>query len=187
MRRWILDLHLYLGLLCVPYVVVLGSSAILRNHDLGSSERTEWSASVGLPDLASPVQQAAAVQVALGITGKLRSQTAKHTAEGALQFQVVRPGRSYRVEVSANGAARVSESNGGLAGILRGLHGFGDRTGPLWTLGWSLYTDFAAGGLLLSIGSGAGLVLSRAPARTRGLAAGLLGTVVVVSLAAALW
>jgi hypothetical protein len=187
MRRWLLDLHLYLGLLCLPYVVVFGLSSILLNHGLQRATKTEWSAQIAPPADAAPAQRAAEVLHALALTGNVLPHTLKSTDGGALAFQALRPGRSYQVEFAPSGAVRVAERDGGVLGIVRALHGLHDTQSSRWMLGWALYTELTTAMLLFSIASGVLMVLQRMSGRALALGAGALGTAAAVALGAAIW
>jgi hypothetical protein len=187
MRRWLLDLHLYLGLLCLPYVVVFGVSSILLNHDIRREASARWSAQLAPLAEAPPAQQASAAQRALGLTGNVLPHTVKASESGSLEFKLIRPGRSYQVAVAADGEASVLETSGGVLGIVRDLHGLSDIKSSRWSFGWAVFTELASAVLLFSIVSGALLVLPRPSERALSLSAGALGLAAVVALAAAIW
>jgi hypothetical protein len=188
MRRWLLDLHLYLGLACLPYVVVFGVSSILLNHGgLGRVSTERWSAELAALTDAPPDEQASEVASELGLRGSVLRHTVKRTRVGGVAFKLLRPGRTYQVTVAPDGAARVVAADSGVAGILRGLHGASDAQHSLWSAGWALYTEIATATLLFSIASGVLLVLPRAGERLLGLGAAALGLVAVIALAAVIW
>jgi hypothetical protein len=187
MRRWLLDLHLYLGLLCLPYVVVFGISSILLNHRVERVTQSEWSERIAPLAEAPAARQAEAAIAALGLRASALGHTLKHDAAGALSFRAIRTGRSYQVTVGADGAARVVERHGGVLGAINGLHGMHDREPSWWHFGWSLYTELATGVLLFAIASGVLLVLPRPSGRALALGAGALGSVALAALGAAIW
>jgi hypothetical protein len=187
MRRWLLDLHLYLGLLCLPYVVVFGVSSILLNHGIEREARRAWSTQIAPLVGVAPEQQAEAARGALGLSGHVLPHTLKPGDDGSLAFRLIRPGRSYDVAVSAGGEARVRERDGGPLGVVSALHGFSVARGALFERSWSLYTELATAALLFSIASGLGLFLPRPNGRALGLGAGVLGTLAAAALAAAIW
>ncbi len=187
MRRWLLDLHLYLGLLCLPYLVVFGVSSILLNHGLHSETHSNWQREIAQPAAGSPGEQAAAVRDALGLSGSVLAHTVKRDAAGTLRFKAIRPGRSYQVELAASGLARVQEANGGVTGMLRDLHGLHDTQSSRWSLSWALYTELATAVLLFSIASGVILIWPRRRERALGFGAGALGLAGVLALAVAIW
>ena len=52
MKKIVLDIHIYLSLLCAGYMIIYGVSGIAFNHDVHPSERdgVEWEAVVEVPD-----------------------------------------------------------------------------------------------------------------------------------------
>ena len=186
MRRWLIDLHLYLGLLCLPYLVVFGVSSIALNHDLGRATRSEWSARVAPAHADQDASAARAALAELGLSAGVLEHTLEREASGALRFEALRLGRSYQVAIDAAGAARVRELNGGVVGIVRGLHGRHD-TSSAWGFSWALYTELATAVLLFSIVSGIVLVWPRAGERALGYGACALGLIATAALAAAIW
>ena len=52
MKKILLDIHIYLSLLCAGYMIIYGVSGIAFNHDVHPSERdgVEWEAVVEVPD-----------------------------------------------------------------------------------------------------------------------------------------
>ena len=187
MRRWLLDLHLYLGLLCLPYIVVFGVSSILLNHGVRNEATTQWQREIAAPKAPHDKARAAATLAALGLSGSVLAHTVKRDDAGALQFKAIRPGRSYQVELRTSGAARVRESSGGVLGALRDLHGLHDTQSSRWSLSWALYTELATAALLFSIASGAYLIWPRRGERAFGLGAGALGLAAAALLAAVIW
>lgn len=187
MRRWLLDLHLYLGLICLPYVVLFGVSSLLLNHGLQRETTSEWSAQLAPLGDSEPSAQAAAALRALDLRGGVLAHTLKRGDSGELAFRAIRPGRSYQVAVAANGAVRVVERDSGVLGVVRDLHGASDTQGAVWNLGWALYTELATAVLLFSIVSGALLVLPRPSERAIALGSGALGILAIGVLAAAIW
>jgi hypothetical protein len=172
MRRRLLDLHLYLGLLCLPYVVVFGVSSILLNHRIRYETKSEWQAQVAPLGAERPIVEADRVWYALDRSGRVQSWTVEMGDTAGLRFQATRPGRGYQVVASSDGHVSVVESDYGVLGTLRDLHGLSDRYNSFWVLGWSVYTELTAVTLVASLVSGTILMLRRGDGRSRGLWAG---------------
>ena len=187
MRRWLFDLHLVLGLLCLPYLVVFGVSSILLNHDVRNQTTTEWQRVIAAPSAESDTARAATTLDALALTGSVLARTVKRDGAGGLHFKAIRPGRSYQVALLASGQARVRESSGGVIGISRALHGLHDTQSSRWSLSWALYTELATAVILFSIASGVVLIWPRRGERAFGLGAGALGLAAVALMAVAIW
>ncbi len=187
MRRWLLDLHLYLGLFCLPYVLVFGISSLLLNHGIERASKSEWTAEIPPLGEGEPAAQAAAALRALDLSANALPHTVKRGESGELSFRALRPGRSYQVAVAPTGSVAVSERDFGVLGVIAALHGASDEDGSAWAFGWSLYTELTTGMLLFSIASGVYLFLPRPTGRALGLGVAALGLVVCGAVAAGIW
>jgi hypothetical protein len=187
MRRWLLDLHLYLGLLCLPYVVVFGVSSILLNHGVRSEAQTRWQRTIAVPPEGKGFARAEAARDALELWGGVLAHTVREGDDGALRFKLIRPGRAYQIVVAADGEASVVETNTGVLGVVSALHAYHDARSSFWGFTWALYTELAVAALLFAIASGTWLVWPRASGRALELAAGLAGALATAALAVAIW
>jgi hypothetical protein len=183
MRRWIRDLHLYLGLLCIPYVVVFSVSSILLTHGVQLASTTEWQREIAPPVALDDRARAAAALAALGLSGHLKVSRENQDATAPLRFRASRPGRSYQIELQPAGLARVRETSWGLLGIIRVLHGPPGRKDSLWALSWTLYTELTTAMLLFAVASGVWMALPLRGPRAIGIWAGGFGLVVVLAIA----
>jgi hypothetical protein len=187
MRRWLLDLHLYAGLICLPYIVLLGISSIALNHGIGSVTKRTWTARIEALADAAPDEQAQAVRRALGLHVLILGEEVKRTENGNLSFVGVRAGRRYKVSAAPDGSVHVAERDHGVLGILRALHGSRERWSSRWSFGWSLYTDVTIGVVLFLIVSGILLFAPRRGSRGLNVVATVSGLVVCIALAAFVW
>jgi hypothetical protein len=187
MRRWLLDIHLYLGLFCLPYVVVFGVSSLLMNHDVARTSRSEWTAQIAPLAPGELGAQAAAALDALDLVANALPHTLARGEAGELAFRAIRPGRTYQVAVDAAGVVTVSERNEGVLGVLRGLHGASDPRLSLWSFGWAVYTELTTAMLVFSLASGLYLFVPRPSGRALGLGLGALGVAVCGAAAAVIW
>lgn len=185
MRRWIRDLHLYLGLLCIPYVVVFSLSSILLTHRVQLASTTDWQREIAPPTALDDRARAAEALAALGLTGRLEVSRENRDATAPLRFRASRPSRRYQIELHPGGLARVRETSWGLLGIIRELHGPYGRKGSLWSLSWTLYTELTTAMLLFAVASGVWMALPLRAPRAIGIWA--CGFGVVVALAIAIW
>ena len=199
MRRRLIAIHLYLGLLLAPYLVIYGVSSIAFNHGVVPRWQVVGTRSValgpaleaagGVPGEAGgdPAQRARALRDALGLVGRVPPSRVEEPEPGLLHFVVQRPGREDRVSHRAGEeAASVEARSRGLLGVLMGLHGFqgveGSRLAPLWSAyaGLSIWALglFALSGLWLRLsrpGTGrAALLLGSGSAALVALAWGIL-------------
>jgi hypothetical protein len=188
MRRWLVDLHLYLGLFSLPYVLLFGVSSILLNHDIRSEPRvSHWERTIAPPAAGTPVERAQAAAAALGLKGLALRPSARESAGGVLTFRVTHAARVHRVEVDPAGRARVAETYQGVAGVIRALHGFHGWNVSTWGYSWALFTDFSVGAFAFFIVTGIWLAWLRVNARAPLLASGALAAAGTCALISAIW
>ncbi len=187
MKRRLLDLHLYLGLLCAPYLVVYGVSAISFNHDWVTTPWTsEWEASATGNSSATDAEQADEVQRALGLWGFIPAKSVARDEASRLSFVVNRPGRSYRVSWSAQqSSARIEETHRGVVDVLRGLHGLRRMNGAPLSVAWGLYSELSVWVMIFAVATGIYLYSSRGDWIGWSLLGG--GSAVFAALAVAVW
>jgi hypothetical protein len=188
MRRWLVDLHLYLGLFSLPYVVLFGVSSILLNHDFRSEARVvRWERTISVPRAGAPLERARAVRDALGLHGLVHERQVRQAEGGALRFRIIYPARRTEVEVDRSGRARVAERYFGLAAVIRALHGFHGWDVSAWGYSWMVFTDFSLAAFAFFTVTGVWLAWLRVKARAPLMATGALATLVTGVLAAAIW
>lgn len=163
-RRVWLSIHLYLGLVCAPYFVLYGVTAIAFNHGLAGAEHTRV-VEQELPRAVlggAPRERAARARDAIGIAGHAPPSAIRARDDGSLEFAVNRPGRRYVVQLAADGrGVRVQETRTSLLALLRGLHGATAIPGMGWTHLWALYTDVSSVALVAAAVSGIALFWPR--------------------------
>lgn len=169
MRRWLLNVHLYGGLLCSGYLLVYGVSSLLFNHSIdrlvGLASVREWTASTAVPTGdAAPGTQARQVADELRIAGRIPTESPRHEEAGDLRFIIQRPGRSYAIRVDTTGLATVIERRFRPAAILTGLHDARPEPTSAVLTSWWWYTHVTVAFLLYLAGSGVVIwVITRRP------------------------
>jgi hypothetical protein len=168
-RVWTRQLHNYLGLYLLLFLWFFSFSGLVLNHPGWKSgqfwaDRAESVAvrPVEVPSATSDVAIASALMRQLGIVGELHE--IRRAGDGArFQFQIVKPGRVYRVEARFDSAfARVTTIRLNAWGVADALHKFtGVRIGDpretrdwLLTTMWSLSMDAVAVGMVVLVVSG---------------------------------
>jgi hypothetical protein len=177
------NIHLLLGLLCCPFLLMYGVSAAQMSHpkwfDIrpAVSERTLALA----PAQSDARALAATLMREQGLRGDL---TQVRVSPGRLEFSLVRPGLAHMVRYdAATGSAVVRQSRSGLLGTLNRIHHVGGLAHDDWlvsawggvlglvaaallALGASgiymwfrIHTERVAGGLLLGVSLAFSLVL----------------------------
>jgi hypothetical protein len=190
-RRWLLNLHLYGGLVTCWYLVIFGVSSLHFNHrgliPESRGARVRWERALELPEEADNLKLAEAVRDRLGLFGWPLPWNLKREGNGNLRFEMARPGKQYWIEVDrAAGRVRVEEERRGLASVLHFLHGSTEGVpGAPGLRAWGIYTEITTGLVLFFAGSGVYLWWRRAAARR--LAGAILVTSLAVSLALMAW
>lgn len=173
MKRRILDLHLYLSLLCAPYLVVYGLSTLSFNHGwewISPGEETYvWQQEAGRPEGDTDLEIAAEIRDSLGLTGGIAPWQVQNSTDELL-FVAGGPGKRYEVSWSPQtNVASVRETRSGFWGVMRALHGLGTINGTSWGWMWRLYTLTSVGALMFAVTTGLYLWWGRLPSRRSGI------------------
>lgn len=158
------DLHLYVGLVSCPFVLLFAVSTLALNHRwFSAAAATTPAASVAirLPDGAGTIEHAREILRQLDVTGEI--DYVRHNAKaGRLSIPVSKPGLTTTVEVDLN-AGRATVQPGadtGISGALSYLH---RKPGPHnvrfrgnWPFmrGWAASADAVVYGILFLTVSG---------------------------------
>ena len=207
MRKLLLNLHMYGGLLCFSYLIIFGLSSLNFNHPFAftraRSEPTPWQQPVQLSDLprltdqmtgqervAAKAKANHAVREALGLFGHQRpwgeswwdAKDPNH-----YHASLVRPGVEYDVDVHLDQQlARVRETRTNAWMVMKGLHGLhGEMPGSAVVSSWAWYTEFCTFFVLFAGATGVYLWTARRSERRAGYI--LLGVATTSSLALMLY
>ena len=207
LRKLLLNLHIYAGLLCFGYLIVFGVSSLNFNHPFSftraKSEPVTWERQIGLDDLpritpamtgeqrvAAKAEANHAVRRALGLFGHQRPWRESwwdETDANHYHASLVRPGVEYEVDVHLERElAVVRETRTTAWQVMVGLHGFhGDMPGSRFVATWAWYTEFCTLAVLFAGASGVYLWTARRNERRVGIA--LLGGAAAFSVALMLY
>ncbi len=191
MRKLILNLHIYGGLLCFSYLILFGLSALNFNHPFEFTRARGATSTYERPielkelpritdDMTGPQRVAAktaannAVREALGLLGHPRPwQQSWWDANDPDHYHasIVHPGREYEIDVHLDRKiASVAETPLGIWSVIRELHGFhGTMPGSALISSWSWYTELCTFVVLFSGASGVYLWTRRKNERRAGL------------------
>lgn len=186
MRKWILNIHLYGGLLCVPYLIIFGISSLNFNHHFAfakaQDDHLRWERPLTIALGTNDAANAERVREDLGLAGWTLPWEMKRSAAGDLHIAVSRPGRQYQIDIpSGQPNARVDEKRTGFWPILNSLHGMTRVPGVPISRAWGLYTELAVWIVLFSAASGVYLWAISKRERRAGLA--VVSAAVVATLA----
>lgn len=187
MRKWLLNLHLYGGLLCSSYLVIYGLSSLQFNHAWLLPQKTaatvEWSQVIDPP--ASRNKQAVAdhIKAQLNLPGWVHPWSIQRDRQQNYDFEVSRPGKHYVIHYDPRaGVASVAEQRVNIAGIIPRLHGlYGDVPGMPGLRSWGAYTEITNWVVLFAICTG--IILFAYRSRERRASFAILGFCGLSSLA----
>jgi hypothetical protein len=202
-RKLILNVHIYGGLLCFSYLILFGVTTLMFNHPLESFRARGTPATrempiqlpaSGLPritsDMTADQKVAAKVEAnnlvarAIGVFGYARPWQQSYWVDPQhYHASIVQPGREYEVDVDLDRhVARVTETPQSAWNVLRGLHGLhGQMPGSAVVSSWRWYTELCTFAVLFAGASGVYLWTRRRSERRIG--AILLGSATALSLA----
>ena len=144
MRKIILNIHMYGGLLACGYLIVLGISSLQFSHHFfpDTPGKTTWERDIAPLNATAAVAAGEQARSELGLFGWVNARTAK-LKNGDLTFTIDRPGRQYAIAVSAAGHAKVDEQRR-TPFIMTALHGMESVPGSKLMSVWGVYTEFAS-------------------------------------------
>lgn len=189
MRKWILNIHLYGGLICSSYLILLGLSTFIFNHHL-APDRSKlpeiiWQRPLTVPVDGDDMEVAAKARDALGLIGWPLPWEMYRESNNDLRFDLARPGKYYTIHLMQDEKLiAVTEKRTGVAAVLQELHGFsGELPAAKFMNIWSAYTEVTTWVVFFSLISGVYLWLKRPRERKAGtlyLAAGIVGFFIIM-------
>ena len=183
-RRWLLNSHLYGGLVCCWYLLIYGVTSLDFNHPgllpETRGKKVKWQRALNIPDLTDNVKLGEAIRDQLDLVGWVIPWNLRRDGAGNLQFELSRPGKAYMILADrAAGKVHVEEQRTGLRSALHFLHGSTEGLpGSGFMNAWSLYTEATTWLVLFFAGSGVYLWARRERDRRLALAV-LLGSLAV--------
>lgn len=191
MRKWVLNIHLYGGLLCAPYLIIFGFSSLHFNHHFAfvtskpeASPQT-WVATLAVEPATNNETMADSVRDSLGLMGWTIPWKMQRDGEGDLKFDLERPGKSYTIATQLkNHSVRVVARSKGFWQVVNSLHALGAVPNSRFALWWSGYTEVCTAFVIFAAISGLYLWVNSKRERRVGMitvvAATLLSIVLMV-------
>jgi len=176
MRKWMLNIHLYGGLLCAPYLIIFGFSSLHFNHHFAfvtsKSQPLNWEAPLRVESVKDNDAFAESVRDSLGLMGWPLPWKTRRDAAGDLEFDLERPGKSYTIHTELKDhQARVEERRKGFWQVFNSLHALGAVPNSKFVLLWGGYTEVCTGFVLFAALSGIYLWLNSKRERVAGAVA----------------
>jgi hypothetical protein len=200
LRKILLNLHIYGGLLCFSYLILFGLSTLNFNHPFAFTQSpgkvTTWTQPMPLSEVARTDGKSGAEalriqnhnnEVILHALGSFAAPpygvSGAWTGPDSYHAHVVRLGKVYELEAHpARGTATITQTRSGFWQLVRDIHGAYGAFPDSWLAStWAWYTDLCTVVLILAALSGVYLWTRRRRERRVGLV--LLGVAGVVSIA----
>ena len=160
MRRFFLKIHIYSGLICFWYLIILGTSSLDFNHQFafmqGDLETEQWTASFPVDktikdnDALSELIRDSLALIGWPLPWEIRRDTT-----GIFHFALQHPGKRYVIDYNLNdGTAHVSETPRGSWPIFNALHGMGSVPRSGFMDFWKWYSRLTVVLVVFSVCSG---------------------------------
>jgi hypothetical protein len=180
MRKWMLNIHLYGGLLCAPYLIIFGLSSLQFNHHFSfmtsKSEPVKWESPLELESMTNKDAMAESVRDSLGLMGWPLPWQTKRDADGDLEFNMERPGMSYSIHTDLKQhRARIESRSKGFWQVFNSLHALGSVPNSRFTPWWAWYTELCTAFVLFAAVSGIYLWINSKRERRIGMISLLAG------------
>lgn len=151
MKKLLLDIHIYVGLIFGPYFVIYGLSTMAFNHGWGPPRETVTQHTVDLPEGLDDYPLAQAVRDSLGLWGGVSEWLTRRDDDGRLTTRIERPGRREFLTVNTEtGGVTVRREDAGLWGVIKSLHGLRGVPGSAWSNTWWVYSEVSIWALLFA-------------------------------------
>lgn len=160
MRRLFLKLHLYSGLICFWYLMILGTSSLNFNHHFSfmeaNPEPERWTREVRLSrNFTDDLVLSETLRDSLSLIGWPLPWETWHDSTGIFHFALEHPGKRYVVDYSfATQRAEIEEIPKGLWRIFNAMHGIGSIPNAPFMYAWQWYTRVTAVLVVFSVLAG---------------------------------
>lgn len=199
LRRITLNIHIYGGLLCFSYLMILGISVLNFNHPFAftrpQANETSWTQPIDIPALvkadgktpADAMQRqnnAAIVRAMRSFAEPYPNSNGGWTSANTYHAHLVRPGKEYQIDVRPDQkTATITQTRTGVWTLIRDLHGsYFVYADSVLAGTWSWYTDLCTGAVLFAGISGVYLWTARRRQRRIGLIVIAIAGAVSISL-----
>jgi hypothetical protein len=161
LRKWILKIHLYGGLIYFWYLIILSISSLNFQHHFNFLKnefptREAKNISLVLPELENNYDLATNIQNKLGIIGWYLPWETYYDSVGIFHVQIQNPYKHYLITYdSKSSTASVIKEGNGFWNVINVLHGFAeDMPNAPFLIFWKMFTYICLGGVIFSIFSG---------------------------------
>lgn len=145
LRKLILKIHLYSGLICFWYLIILGTSSLNFNHHFpfmqSEGHQKTWSERIQLTNnFTDDLKLSEVIRDSLSLIGWPLPWETWHDSTHIFHFAIEQPGKRYVVDYSfISQVARVQETAKGFWKVFNSLHGGGAVPNSLFMNAWKWY------------------------------------------------
>lgn len=160
MRKLFLKIHLYSGLICFWYLIILGTSSLNFNHHFSFMESQDavemWSKKIDIDDnFIDDRFLSETIRDSLSLIGWPLPWETWHDSTGVFHFALQHPGKRYIIDYDfRDQTARVQEGHKGLWRVFNSLHGVGSVPNSWFMHSWKWYTRLTAVLVVFSVLTG---------------------------------
>ena len=159
LRKILSKIHIWLGLLCAPYLIIFGFSSLHFNHQfsfIDIAQRTvNWEQDISVADTTDDHELAERVRLALDLKGWSPWWEYKHGDDGSFRYKVVRPGKDYTIMLNPGRThVSVEELRQGPLKVFNRLHALEALPGSAFVKIWPIYTTICVFFVLFAGASG---------------------------------
>jgi hypothetical protein len=146
LRKFLSKIHIWLGLLCAPYMIIFGFSSLNFNHHFGfvdaGQHTVSWERQIAVADTSDNKALAERVRLELGLMGWVPWWKYQRDEDNSFQYQVLRPAKQYTIQVNPQRTrVSVQELRNGPLNVINSLHALGHLPGSGMVKFWSWYTN----------------------------------------------
>lgn len=168
-KSFLLNLHLYVGLVFAPYFVIYGLSTLAFNHGWGGQAAvSEDSRQISVPRDLEDQDLGLAIRDSLQLIGSVPAWNMRSVGD-TLTFRIRRPAVTYHVKLDkTSGEMDVRTESFGFWGVVKSLHGLRAVPQSTWSHTWAVYSEVSVWALVFAVLGGLYFWWGRAPERRIG-------------------
>jgi len=157
--RTLLHIHIYLGLFCLPYLIIFSLSSLDFNHKFLPEKPLKashtWKTQTHIHPQEDLEAYSGQLLDSLGLFGWF-SPWDSYQDSTQIYVAVSQPGKKYHITVFPDGATMVEEHTETLSHVFRMMHFLGEDIphAPWWVNSWQYYQDLTVYAMLFWVSTG---------------------------------
>ena len=157
--RSLLQLHIYFGLFCLPYLFIFGISSLDFNHrflpDKPIYPDKQWQSTLSFPHTEELEEASKIIKEELNIFGWFLPWDSFRDST-KVQIAISQPAKYYKIVIQKDGTTQINEKYESLAHIFKMMHILGEDIphAPWWVNSWKHYQRLTVYAMIFWIVSG---------------------------------